>query len=125
MKLNYQNIKMIEVDDWDFFVKAVYNKPYNFQQQDGCKERGVSYFSVPLNGKPEDFLSDDIPSNFYFHFGVKFSSWLDKDPDNSSREFEDEMWWERNFYPHIEMIIEDLYKKGLIEEGDYGINIDW
>lgn len=124
MSLKYKNIKLIEVDDWDSFVKDVYKKPYNFQQQDGCKERGVSYFSVPLNGKPEDFENEDVISNYY-NYGVKFSSWLDKDPENPSREFEDETWWERDFYPHIEMIIDDLYKKGLIEEGEYGINIDW
>ena len=124
MSLKYKNIKLIEVDDWDSFVKDVYKKPYNFQQQDGCKERGVSYFSVPLNGKPEDFENEDVISNYY-NYGVKFSSWLDKDPENPSREFEDETWWERDFYPNIDMIIDDLYKKGLIEEGEYGINIDW
>lgn len=125
MSLKYKNIKLVEVDDWDSFVKNIYKKPYNFQQQDGCKERGVFYFSVPLNGNPEDFLKDDIESNSYFNYGVKFASWLEKDPDNPSREFEDETWWERDFYPHIEMIVDDLYKKGLIEEGKYGINIDW
>ena len=33
--------------------------------------------------------------------------------------------WERNFYPNIQAVANDLYKKGLLETGDYWIDIDW
>jgi hypothetical protein len=65
--------------------------------------------------------------------GVKFSSWLSRDPKLTLRD-EDltpedqyciELWWERNFYPCLDMVVNDLYKKGLIEEGEYVINIDY
>ena len=32
--------KVVEVRDWDNLVEKTYGKPYCFQQQDGCKERG-------------------------------------------------------------------------------------
>jgi hypothetical protein len=35
------------------------------------------------------------------------------------------MFWERNFYPDTYTVANDLYDKGLIEAGDYIINIDW
>ena len=36
-----------------------------------------------------------------------------------------ELWWERNFYPDVSMIINDLHSKGLLPAGDYSIDIDW
>jgi hypothetical protein len=35
------------------------------------------------------------------------------------------MWWERNFYPVIEMVGNDLHRKGLIKAGEYTIDVDW
>lgn len=32
---------------------------------------------------------------------------------------------EKHFYPHASMIAQDLCKKGLLEEGEYDIKIDW
>ena len=62
--------------------------------------------------------------------GVSFKSWLARDPHkplSSGREdsFGLELWWERNFYPDVQMIANDLHSKGLIESGDYVIDIDW
>ena len=63
--------------------------------------------------------------------GVSFKAWLERDPkqklnDKVDRDnFSLNLWWERNFYPSIDMIINDLHKKGLIEEGEYVIEIDW
>lgn len=60
---------------------------------------------------------------------VSFSAWLARDPCqklvNSKYDWETFMWWERNFYPHISMIANDLHSKGLLEAGEYAIDIDW
>lgn len=34
-------------------------------------------------------------------------------------------WWERNFYPDVSMIVEDLYNKGIIPVKCFGIEVDW
>jgi hypothetical protein len=61
--------------------------------------------------------------------GVSFETWLNTSPEDTKKyfefEYENKLFWERNFYPHVSMIIKDLYKKGLIEKGEYDINIDW
>ena len=36
-----------------------------------------------------------------------------------------DLWWKRNFYPDIEMVANDLHAKGLLEAGEYAIDIDW
>lgn len=63
---------------------------------------------------------------------MSFKAWLERDPEqqlNSTDEWDRSyglgMWWERNFYPEVQMIANDLYEKGLIEAGDYTIDIDW
>ena len=63
--------------------------------------------------------------------GVSFKAWLERDPTqklndpNCNYDYGLVLWWDRNFYPHISMIINDLYTKGLLEAGEYQINIDW
>ncbi len=122
---------MIEVDDWNDLVIKTYGKPYDFQQQDGCMERGTYEISVPMN-YPWDFKNSTVPEEVnHPEMGVSFAAWLERDPEqklnaekwNSPSAIP--MWWQRNFYPCIDMIANDLYNKGLLPKGDYTINIDW
>ena len=129
-KLKYKTENVISLSDWDKLVQETYGRIYSFQQQDGCQDRGTYRFSVPLEDKPCDFENDTIPEVVNGEeMGVSFKAWLARDPKQPLKgqvyDFERGMWWERNFYPCIDMVIEDLYKKGLIEEGKYTINIDW
>jgi len=120
---------IIDVEEWDAIVKKEYNKPYSFQQQDGCKDRSTVYFSVP----DEDWLefeNDTIPEIVNGEeMGVSFAAWLARDPlqpiENQKHDYELRLWWERNFYPGLQSIANDLYKKGILSAGDYGIKIDW
>ena len=61
--------------------------------------------------------------------GVKFAVWLARDTKEWNGKEQDkpyiDMFWERNFYPDIHTLANDLYDKGLIEKGEYVINIDW
>lgn len=36
-----------------------------------------------------------------------------------------ELFWKRNFYPCLQSVANDLHKKGLVESGEYLIEIDW
>lgn len=59
---------------------------------------------------------------------VKFDIWLNTSIEEIRSKFDSDweatLFWERNFYPPYQMVFNDLYKKGLIEEGEYIINID-
>lgn len=83
------------MQDWDNLVEETYGKPYMFQQQDGCKDRGTEHITVPVIN-PYDY--EDVS---------------------------DEFDYQRNFYPHVDMIINDLHSKGLLKAGEYYIEIDW
>lgn len=131
--LKFNSRKVVEVQEWDRFVTDMYGRPYEFQQQAGCRSRGVFDFEVPLKYEPEDFNNTTVPENCESdQRGVSFKAWLERDPNqklNSECEWERErglpIWWARNFYPDISMIIQDLHSKGFLEDGDYTINIDW
>ena len=130
--IKYTQKKVISVHDFDKLVIETYGKPYSFQQQDGCKERGSFDFSIPDKWGAEDYENTEIP--FVVNgdeMGVSFETWLNTTEEDINKHFnpnhrwEADLFWSRNFYPSVNMIIEDLHKKGLIEEGDYTIDIDW
>jgi hypothetical protein len=125
----YKEIKMIDVNDWDRLVIDTYKRPYNFQQQAGCQSRGIVHISVP-NYWGKDCENESIPEVVNGEdYGVSFKAWLERDPTTplptQKYDWELNLFWERNFYPDIGMIINDLHTKGLLEKGDYIINIDW
>ncbi len=113
--------KVVEVRDWDNLVEKTYGKPYCFQQQDGCKERGIYTLVVPSDG--DDYARNDVDG--HNDMGVSFKSWISEEYKNPKNDFKIRLFWKRRFYPSIESVANDLFKKGLIEEGEYVINIDW
>lgn len=133
MKLKYEKIRLIKLEDWDNFIEETFQRPYSFQQQEGCQERGVYRFSVP-NTYPndDDEMYDSIPEEVNGEkMGVKLKTWLSRDPkrplsDSGSQEsWHLRLFWKRNFYPDIFALIDHLYDIGKLEEGEYIINIDW
>lgn len=127
--LKYTTKKVIEVQDWDKLVQETYNKPYMFQQQEGCQSRGVVNITIPSESYEEE-MNDSIPEVINGEeIGVKFDVWLERDPKEWNGKEENKrfinLFWQKNFYPDIQTVANDLHKKGLIEAGEYTINIDW
>lgn len=120
--------KVIEVSEWDSLVKKTYGRPYSFQQQSGCRSRGVFRFSVPAEA--EDYERESVPEKVnHDEMGVSFAAWLARNPKapmaDGRTDYSLDLWWQRNFYPDMQMVANDLHAKGLLEAGDYTINIDW
>jgi hypothetical protein len=127
--MKIKNQKLIELEDWDNLVSETYGRIYNFQQQDECQDRGLVYFSVP-DEEGYDFTRDSIPEIVNGEeMGVSFKAWLARDPkqplEGQKYDFELGLWWGRNFYPSLWSVANDLHEKGLLEAGDYAIEIDW
>ena len=135
--LNPKNVKLISVDEWDDLVSKTYGRPYSFQQQkssealmDGCKPSDTFSLNIPSNNTDDNMMNDSIPEVVNGQkIGVKFKVWLERDPkkplSDEPSDWELELFWERSFYPDIHTIANDLYEKGLVESGEYVIDIDW
>ncbi len=127
--IKVKNVKMIEVSDWDKLVSDTYGKPYSFQQQDGCQPRGIFHLTIPSEFTCDDEMNDEIPEIINGEImGVKFEKWLERDPNQpvaGRTDYGIGLWWDRNFYPDIHTVANDLHKRGLIEAGEYSIEIDW
>ena len=128
----FRTITIIDLQDWDKLVSDTYHKPYYFQQQDGCQPRGLYEFSLPDKWGVDDFENTEIPFEVSGEeMGVSFETWLNTSPEDTEKHFnpsykwENEMFWHRNFYPNISCVIDDLHKRGLLPDGNYGIKIDW
>jgi hypothetical protein len=127
--MKIKNQKIIELEDWNNLVSETYGRTYDFQQQDGCQGVGLVYFSVPYK-EGYDFTRDSIPEIVNGEeMGVSFKAWLARDPkqplEGQEYDFDLDLWWERNFYPSLWSVANDLHEKGLLEAGDYAIEIDW
>ena len=123
---------VIDVGDWDKLVTETYQRPYSFQQQDGCKDRQRVQITIPDKDETWDYDNDSIPEEVNGEeMGVSFKAWLERDPaqkipnPHSFGYDGTDLFWTRNFYPDVQMVANDLYAKGLIEAGDYVIDIDW
>ena len=124
-----KEVKQITVQDWDNLVEKFYGKPYSFQQQDGCKDRGIEIINTH-DEWAEDFEATEIPFEMNGEeMGVSFQTWLNTLPEDTAKHFEyawgNGLFWERNFYPHASMIAKDLFEQGLLPQGEYQIAIDW
>lgn len=130
MALKVKKNKVIDCFEFDRLVEETYGKKYCFQQQNGCKGRGIHRFTVPETYTCDDEMHDDIPEVINgSQMGVKFKTWLERDPEEWNGAEEDagstNLFWERNFYPDFGTVVNDLHEKGLIEAGEYTIEIDW
>lgn len=128
MKITTRTEQVIDVGDWDNLVETTYGRPYSFQQQDGCKERQRVKITIP-DGE-DDYENDTVPEVVNGReMGVSFKAWLERDPKqelpNDKNSWSLGLFWERNFYPDVQMVANDLHAKGLIEAGTYTIDIDW
>lgn len=126
--IKIQNKQMISVQDFDDLVIQTYDRPYSFQQQNGCQERGTFHLTVPA--RADDFQNVTVAEKINGDdMGVSFAAWLARDPEEWNGKKEDrtflDLFWERNFYPDIQMIANDLNAKGLFPEGEYVIEINW
>lgn len=125
--------QVIDCQDWDTLVQETYGRPYCLQQQDGCMPRGKIYITAPSVGNPFDYENDSVPEEVNGkEMGVSFAAWLARDSDEwngedrpGRRKFMLQLFWHRNFYPSLDMVVEDLFKRGLLPAGEYVINIDW
>ena len=116
-KIKTETVQIITLQELNHVVSTTYEKQYDFQQQDGCRERGHHKVTVPTEGR--DYENDTLPYASR-EMGVSFAAWLARKPDVDRT-----LWWDRNFYPHLDMILNDLHGKGIIDEGEYMIAIDW
>jgi len=131
--MKVSTIRMVYVDDFNQFVTETYGRPYNFQQQEDRREKELLWIEVPTEKPVDEFAGKDIPKDYSTkEMRVDFDIWVARDPkeqikcppDREDRSWTLLLWWERNFYPDINMILWDLYNRGLIESGEYYINMD-
>lgn len=120
--------QVIELSEWNALVEKTYGRHYNLQQQDGCMGRGTLIIKVPDEACDHD--RETVPEEVNHEtMGVSFKAWLARDPKkklpDQDADYQLDLWWERNFYPDVQMVANDLHAKGLLPAGEHTILIDW
>jgi hypothetical protein len=129
LRIKIKQVQTISLRDWDNLVMETYGRPYSLQQQDGCHSRGSIEIVVPSK-EAIDYENDTVPEIVnHSEMGVSFKAWLARDPKQKLPNREDSfgltLWWDRNFYPSLDVVANDLHQRGLLAAGEYSINIDW
>lgn len=122
--LKVKKTTVINCSDWDKFVESVYSIPYCLQQQNGCMDRQSIHLTVP-----DKFEAEVNVSPGENHFPVSLEVWKSRDPTQKIKDQEYDwqlqLWYHRNFFPDLQEVANDLYNRGLLEKGEYLIEIDW
>lgn len=123
-----KTVTLITEQEWSDLVMKTYGRQYSFQQQDGCKDRGTVRLTVP--DEADDYENTTVPEIVNGpEMGISFAAWLARDPKQplvkQGYDYELCLWWDRNFYPDVQMVANDLYAKGLLAASEYVIEIDW
>jgi hypothetical protein len=121
-------LQTIDVGDFHKLVIDTYGRLYNFQQQDCCKSKGLVYITVPA--EDSDYYENNTIPDEVNGMGVSFNALLACDSNECNgctdkNQWSIDLFWYRNFYPSINMIINDLYSKDLLPAGEYAIDINW
>ena len=122
---------VIRAHDLDQLVTETYGRPYNLQQQDGCMGSCNIDVTVPCDyAELEDYERDTIPEVVNgSEMGVSFAAWLARDPAQRLPGRDGAhalgLFWERNFYPALSVLLNDLHARGLLPAGDHVIVVDW
>ena len=122
-----KEITYIPLQEWDQLVETTYNKIYSFQQQAGCRDRGTFEITVPCEDEDCE-MNESIPEVVNGdEMGVTFDTWLARDKDQPLPDKNDylSLFWERNFYPDIYTLANDLHARRILKAGTYKIDIDW
>jgi hypothetical protein len=119
--MRIENVKLIGETEFSRLVSETYGRPYQLQQQDNCMGQDeIERVTVPDEGIDID---DD----------ARFAEWRDADvPDpvgvlhgETRWDWEVELYWQREYYPPLQELVNDLHERGLLPQGDYVIHASW
>jgi hypothetical protein len=133
--MQYTTVKLIDEIYWSNFVSDTYGKHYRFQQQEGCQNNGSYHLLEVPNYNTDEYIFHDKIHEIVngSNMGVKFENWLERDPKQHLKngklvrdeQWAIDLWWERNFYPCVETVANDLHSRGVLDAGTYIITINW
>lgn len=123
--LKSKAVRIVQHYDWDEFVEEVYGKIYSFKAQPDKLFTKMQHITVPLE-EVEEYKNTEITFEpFPLRFGVRFETWKNTTPEETLKHFEfdydNDNFWAHGFFPHTQMIANDLYANGLLEAGEYVI----
>lgn len=123
-------VVMIDEAEFSELVTRTYQRPYRLQQQLGCMPSGTLIeFATPTTADATFY--GDVES---CQPAVTFNEWLMANPqapapgddEYTSTKYANlhrELYWERDFYPPLKDVVNDLHTRGLLPAADYIIYI--
>jgi hypothetical protein len=133
MELQFKPVNYVTGQDWDSFVKSVYNRPYKLAAH-RCEHS--TFIHTPNYGPVEgvDDVRKTVQGAFSHGCGLDMEEWKSHDVYDAMRHITEhlirvkatihlaESCYEGLIRPHLQHLANDMYEKGLIPAGDYVIS---
>lgn len=118
-KLNPTTLTTIWESGFSKYVTEHYGRPYKLQQQGDMLAQG-SYVQITV---PDEEAWDENPTLAEWQAATPPGEHPEGgyDPNVST----ENMRWERDYYPSLEVVANDLHAKGLLDAGEYLIRVYW
>lgn len=147
--MKIETVHKIWESEFSDLVSEVYGRPYRLQQQGDCyAQDSIIEITATEEDYPDDWVpyEDEITLEKWLsadpnapirnprydqyrelalqHPGKGYEK-LEKDEWEGPGTTTHDLYWEREFYPPLEDLVNDLCKKGKIPAGDYVIHVWW
>ncbi|WP_043736189.1 hypothetical protein [Nocardia asiatica] len=105
-------VTLIDENTFSALVSHLHARPYRLQQQgDGLPQNTIVKITVPA-------LEHDWP-------GIPLAEWAATPIGDYTYPWQAETHWEREYYPCLEDVVNDLHARGLLAAGNYALHVRW
>ena len=104
-------VNLIWESEFSQLVEDTYGRPYKLQQQGDMLHQ-------------ESMVRLSVPGEVFDHWqATTLEEWVAA--EYPSPKFDYDFQWEREFYPQLEEVANDLHERGLLDEGEYVLHVWW
>ena len=118
-RLSHYQATVLHESEFSDLVRQTFERPYSLQQQgDMHSQESFVRFDVPADREEEEHWQ-----------AVSMEEWLAATPpdpeDRSMEAFTDRLRWDREFYPQLDSVANELHARGQLDAGTYVLHVWW
>ena len=115
-RLSHYQATVLHESEFSNLVRQTFERPYSLQQQGDMHSQ-------------ESFIRFDVPAELEWEHEPSLETWLATTPpdpeDHSMAAFTNRLRWDREFYPDLQDIANELHARGQLDAGTYVLHVWW
>ena len=113
--MNIKEVKLIWEHELNELITATYGRPYNYGRWQEMGQDTMTQVTVPEEA--DEPWEGGPPS---------LEEWLAGEPPATLTDaWRIEQWWQTEYCPELQVVVNDLHARGLMPAGDYVMHVWW